>query len=39
MRLEESTHLPVDVHLMIKKPDNLLEAFAKSRRKLSYCSL
>jgi ribulose-phosphate 3-epimerase len=27
---KRSTHLPVDVHLMIKNPDNLLEEFAKA---------
>jgi ribulose-phosphate 3-epimerase len=28
--VKRSTHLPIDVHLMIKKPDNLLEAFVKA---------
>lgn len=27
---KRSTHLPVDVHLMIKNPDNLLEEFVKA---------
>ncbi len=27
--VRRSTHLPVDVHLMIKNPDNLLEKFVK----------
>jgi len=28
--VRRSTHLPVDVHLMIKNPDNLLEKFVKA---------
>lgn len=28
--VKRSTHLPVDVHLMIKNPDNLLEKFVKA---------
>lgn len=28
--VKRSTHLPVDVHLMIKNPDNLLEKFIKA---------
>ena len=28
--VRRSTHLPVDVHLMIKNPDNLLEIFVKA---------
>lgn len=28
--VKKSTHLPVDVHLMVKNPDNLLEKFVKA---------